>query len=340
MKILLIRMMGLGDVAAILIPAVKLYKRKYPSAAISVLTYDAGNELMTLVPEVDSLFTIDREQWPDEIIPAMESFFNIATQLLSHKHDLVVNLDTWFMPCLMARALKDTGLPFEGNHLSMPVETFIDQLTHRQIGADYVHTPALYMQSTWPNMGAWHEPWWDRHREAGAYPSFYLNHCCGLDGEVKISLELHPDERLLEEARGRPIIALSPSGRIATKQYLHAAELRRQLEESGYFVWGEFNNTVPMATTLGRFRATHLLITVATATQWLAKLAGCPSLLITGPQDPRVLGAEMSVKKTLDCQYCWQHHCPAGLNFSCMDIPPQQITEMVNRHFSAALTAR
>lgn len=32
MKILLIRMMGLGDVASILIPAVKLFKARYPEA--------------------------------------------------------------------------------------------------------------------------------------------------------------------------------------------------------------------------------------------------------------------------------------------------------------------
>ena len=334
MKILLIRMMGLGDVASILIPAVKLFRTKHPDAEISVLTYGAGNELMPLVPQVHSVFTIEPEQWPGDIIPAMESFFNIATSLLPYKHDLIVNLDTWFMPCLMARALMDAGLPFEGNHLSMSTAEFIDKLAHQQISADYIYTPARYLESTYANMKDWVIPWWNKYPDAGSYPQFYLNHCCGFKGEVEIALDLPVDKQLLEEAQGRRIIALSASGRIIAKQYPHAEELRHQLQEAGFHVWGEFNSTIPMATTLGRLRASDLLVTVPTSTQWLAKLMGCPSLLIPGPQDPRVLGAELTVAKSLDCQYCWQQHCPANLDFACMKIPPNQIVEMVIRHFN------
>jgi len=53
MKILVIRMMGLGDVASILIPAVKLIRAQNPSAKISVLTYQAGVELMEIIPSID-----------------------------------------------------------------------------------------------------------------------------------------------------------------------------------------------------------------------------------------------------------------------------------------------
>jgi hypothetical protein len=233
----------------------------------------------------------------------------------------------------MAQAFKDAGIPFEGNHLSMSAEEFIDKLTSSQISTEYIYTPTLYMDSTHPNMKEWHTFWWNRYPNAGAYPYFYLNHCCGFEGKVDISLELESDEEILTQAQGRNIIALSTSGRIATKQYPHGEALRTLLEEAGFFVWGEFSDAIPMATTLSRFRASDLLVTVATATQWLAKLAGCPSLMITGPQDPKVLGAELSIAKSIDCQYCWQHHCPANLDFACMDIPPQQIVDMVINHF-------
>ena len=48
MKILLIRLMGLGDVASILVPTAYIYRQLYPSASITALSYEAGNEIMRL----------------------------------------------------------------------------------------------------------------------------------------------------------------------------------------------------------------------------------------------------------------------------------------------------
>ena len=53
MRILLVRLMGLGDVASILVPATYLYRERYPKAFITALTYEAGEEIMRLHPEVD-----------------------------------------------------------------------------------------------------------------------------------------------------------------------------------------------------------------------------------------------------------------------------------------------
>ena len=47
--------MGLGDVASILIPAVRLVARQHPAAHIHVLTHGAGGELMALVPGIEQV---------------------------------------------------------------------------------------------------------------------------------------------------------------------------------------------------------------------------------------------------------------------------------------------
>jgi ADP-heptose:LPS heptosyltransferase len=87
MKILLIRMMGLGDVASILIPAVKLVHRHYLQSSIHVLTYAAGNELMELVPEVDTVLAVTPEQWPSDLDSAIQSFMDIADRVVLHRYD-------------------------------------------------------------------------------------------------------------------------------------------------------------------------------------------------------------------------------------------------------------
>jgi len=76
-------------------------------------------------------------------------------------------------------------------------------------------------------------------------------------------------------------------------------------------VWGRFDGSLPMRTTLARLAVTDLLITVATSTQWLARLVGCPSLMLSGAMHPATLGAEITVDRQLDCQYCCQQGCPA-----------------------------
>jgi ADP-heptose:LPS heptosyltransferase len=132
---------------------------------------------------------------------------------------------------------------------------------------------------------------------------------------------------------GKKIIALSNSGSKATKQYKDGAQLRAKLEQADFFVWGQFEGSVSMPTTLGRLMVTDLLVTVATSSQWLAKLVGCPSLLIPGPLPPRVLGPELVVDKIQQCQYCYQNHCPQNLNFACMDAPVDQVLAKVLSHF-------
>ena len=85
MKILLIRMMGFGDVASILIPAAKIERELNPNAELHVLTYGPGVELMQLVPEVDAIINVEMSQWPDDLMEAVKSFHSIAKTVLDQQ---------------------------------------------------------------------------------------------------------------------------------------------------------------------------------------------------------------------------------------------------------------
>jgi ADP-heptose:LPS heptosyltransferase len=332
LKVLIIRMMGLGDVASILIPAVNMIHQQHTHACIDVLTYGAGVELMSLVPTVNAVLAVSAAQWPGDIDKAIPSFIDIAQVVISQNYDLIINLDTWFMPCFLARLLKDSGANVQGNFINLSVDALIHKIQRNTLTQSYFQTPNLYLVSSYPNMADWSMPWWNQYPNI-TYPEFYLQHCCGFEQEVNMSLSVEPDLAFKLQAETKPIIALSLSGSKASKQYAHGEVLQSFLEQSGFFVWGRFDGSVPMQATLARLKVTDLLITVATSTQWLAKLVECPSLMIPGALPPSVLGAELVVEKQKSCQYCYQSQCAENINFACMDIPPEQIIEKTRQYF-------
>jgi ADP-heptose:LPS heptosyltransferase len=321
--------MGLGDIASILVPSVKFVDHKYPNAIIDVATYKAGVELMALEPRVDSILEILAEQWPSDILPSIQSFMGIATLIESRNYDLIINLDTWFMPCVLGRMLKDMGQSIEGNYVSYSIDSLVDKLLEGRLLPEHVRYPEHYLDSSYRSMKDWPTLWWDRFPNAGSYPVFYLNHCCGFKGEVDISVDVPSDIEFKDAAFGKKIIALSVSGSTEAKQYPHQDELKQRLEDNGFFVWGKFDGSVPMKTTLSRLKVTDLLVTVATSTQWLAKLVDCPSLVMPGALPASVLGAEFFVEKSKKCLQCKSGTCKKGKGVSCMNIPPEQIAKKV-----------
>ena len=119
-------------------------------------------------------------------------------------------------------------------------------------------------------------------------------------------------------------------GRAEYKNYRHNAQLAEQLEASGVYCWSQFDGSLPMQTTLNRLNTSQLLVTVPTSTQWLARLAGCPSLILPGPMSPTLLDAEFWPPQRTDCQYCYREsHCPENRNFECMKIAPEALAEQV-----------
>ncbi len=329
MRVLLIRLMGLGDVASILVPAAYIYRRLYPSASITALSYEAGEEIMRLHPEVDDVIGIGKAEWPDDLIPAVQQFMRLGESIAAQKFDLVVNLDTWFMPCFMTRALRDTGFAIEGNYLNQGVESFLQTALEGEKTQTFFERPGEYMDSTFPGMANWHRPWWQQAPDT-SYPHFYLKTCCGFDHELRFELPCGSDSTLLKEAAGRPIVALSTQGRAGYKHYRHGDELVKTLESRGVFCWSQFDGSAPMRITLNRLHSSKLLITVPTSAQWLGRLAGCPSLMLPGPMSPALLGAEYSVPQRTDCQYCYREaDCPENRHFECMESEPQALADQI-----------
>jgi len=328
-KILITRLAGLGDVASILIPAVRLIRAQEPDAVIDVLTYGAGIELMSLCKDVDDVLGVRQEQWPRDLAPATQSFLNIAQVIAARGYDRILCLDTWFMPCFLAQVLIDIGLNVEGNHLDRPVNDFFTALHAGTLPADYFGT--AFMASSYPRMKDWLRTWWLTPQPHANYPEYYLIHCCGLCDAIEPGLPIEPDAAFRSAAAGRPIIAVSFRGTTAIKHYKQADALTRLLREAGYHVWTGFDGSLPMGTTLARLASTDLLVTVATSTQWLARLAGCPSLMLPGAMHPAILGAEHTMGQTVDCQYCCQRGCPAGRDYACMDVPAQDVMDQVRR---------
>lgn len=332
-KILITRLVGLGDVASILIPAVHLVRAAEPKAQIDVLTYEAGVELMSLCDEVTNVLRVSQEQWPSDLMPATESFLNIAKVIALQGYDRIICLDTWFMPCFLARMLKDIGLNVEGNTIDMPVAEFLEKLQERQLSSSYFeHTN--FMTSSYPRMADWQTAWWLKSHDSAHYPEFYLKHCCDLGSDIQFKIPVDPDLEFQKMAKNKKIIAVSFKGSTTYKSYFYAELLTQRLQEEGYVVWTGFDGSLPMKTTLGRLAVTDLLITVATSTQWLARLVGCPSLMIPGAMHPATLGAELTVDKVVDCQYCCQRDCPAGINFACTHVPVQNVMGKVLSFFN------
>ena len=329
MRILLVRLMGLGDVASILVPATYIYRQRYPEASITALTYEAGEEVMRLHPEVDDVMAIRKAQWSDDLMPAVQQFMQLAESIAAQQFDLIVNLDTWFMPCFMTRALRDTGFVIEGNYLNQGVESFLQTALYGEVAQSFFERPGEYLESTFPLMAMWHRPWWQNAPDT-SYPDFYLKTCCDFDHDLCIELPCEPDRALLNEADGRPIVALSTRGRAGYKRYQHSDELVGILESNGIFCWSQFDGSVPIRITLNRLHASKLLVTVPTSTQWLGRLAGCPSLVLPGPMSPALLGAEFYPTQRTDCQYCYhEKECPENRDFECMDSEPHRLADQV-----------
>lgn len=328
MRILLIRMMGLGDVAAILVPAARLIRRRFPAARIEAMTFAAGIEVMARVAEIDAVLPVSRAQWPDSLPEAMRSAAALAAGIAGGGYDRVINFDTWFFPCFLARLVMEAGVTVEGNYARLPTRVFLDQLAAGRLTQTYFGDQGGHAASTFPHMADWAMPWWDRFPAWPAYPHFFLGHCCGLAGELDFHLPATPDPALRAAAGGRRLVALCADGR--KLRYPHAAALAEGLERAGFAVWtGGFVPGGAIGTALDGLAACDLLISVVTAAQWLAQAVGRPTLLIPGPIAPRHLGVAAAAAPLIECQYCGQSDCPRGLDFPCLAVPPEALVAQV-----------
>ena len=290
-KILVIRMLGLGDVTCIAVPAVRYLKKQHPSAEIHVLTYAAGFEVMALAEPKINTFGLKSGEWPEDIIPAMESFLGLAETIIGEAYTKIINLDTWFMPCFLSRFLKDAGEKVEGNYIGMSIADLIDQFQKKTLQATFVNDPSHYMQSTWFSMVRWHTTWWEsEYLPERGYPEFYLRTCCGWqDAELDMHIDVKQNTKLAKLRKRKKVIAIATEARTAERSYPYGEQLSIALQQAGFEVWSKFDGSQSMRETLGMLKTSDLLITVPSAPQWMATAVGCPTLIISGMVDPRTL---------------------------------------------------
>jgi ADP-heptose:LPS heptosyltransferase len=290
-KILVIRMLGLGDVTCIGVPSVRYIKRKHPSAEVHFLTYATGFEVMALAEPQVKTFGLKKGEWPEDIIKAMEVFLGLAEIIVGEAYSKIINLDTWFMPSFLSRFLKDAGEPVEGNYIGMSIADLITQFQNQTLSATFVNDPAQYLQSTWFSMMRWHTTWWqsDYLPERG-YPEFYLRTCCGWqDIDLDMQIQITQDKQIAKKGKNKKVIALATQARTAERSYKLTEQLEKALKEAGFEVWSKFDGSQSMRQTLAMLKSSDLLISVPSAPQWLATAVGCPVMIISGNVDPRTL---------------------------------------------------
>lgn len=90
---------------------------------------------MSLVPEVESVLAVTADQWPSDIGQAIPSFTNIADVVLGLHYDLIINLDTWFMPCFLASILKEAGLNVQGNSINLSINDLFQKISSNSLNS-------------------------------------------------------------------------------------------------------------------------------------------------------------------------------------------------------------
>ncbi|WP_414830116.1 glycosyltransferase family 9 protein [Alteromonas sp. H39] len=280
-KILLIRMAEQGDVLAIGLPAVRYFQKRYSNAQITVLTYGScGVFFEKGAPQVQ-VMRLEQGHWPDNIVIAMETFLGLAEKVVAENFSHIVNLDTAFMPCFLARFLKDAGEPVEGNFLSYPVAELIDELQQETLKPAKVSDAETYLASTWLTFGQWFTQWWDSAAPpAGGYPEYFLKRCCGLrDIDIDMTLPASAIPPV------KPYIAIY--NETAQQGLLDTQAFTRLLGEKGV-QYRELSGDGDITENLQLVKGAELLVTIPSAFQWYAVATQTPTLLLAGSFDPRI----------------------------------------------------
>jgi hypothetical protein len=279
-------MLEMGDVASIALPTIRQIKQQNADSTVYCLTHGKGVEVLQIAEPDVNILTLEKQLWPDNILQALEAFLGLAEQIIDIKFEQIINLDTAFMPCFLARFLKDAGEPLEGNYLSVSLQTLIQQIQSQSLQADYVNNAGQYLHSTFMGMNRWHNQWWiSDNVPDGGYPEYYLTHCCGFN-YLAMDCRIEVDDAPQFKDSQRRIIYLGLSD--IHKTYPYSGELASILQSNGYVVI-EDNEHESLALRLQALKASDLLVCQPNALFSLANSVDTPTLLIPGLLDPRML---------------------------------------------------
>ena len=344
-KILLIRMLKIGDVACIGIPALRFFKQKFPDAELHFLSYGEGAELIRLAEPETHVLSLPAGQWPDELIPAMETFLGLAEQIVGEGYEQLVNLDTAFMPCLLARFLQDAGENVSGNVLNLSLAELLAQFQQQTLQPEYVSHLSQYMNSTFFSMPRWQSNWWESaYLPENGYPEFYLHNCCSFSGiKMDWTIATSPDSLLQEAGKGKKVIALCFKDADDGFEYPHAQALQQELEKQGYYVWSEQDQALGIGQVLAKLKASDLVVCKAGNSQWFATVVGCPVLIVTATAEPLTLMPDYATDPTLICPL----HAPSELlaangpsfNKKCLCDKAEDLAESIHSILSQGQSA-
>ncbi|NTS75381.1 hypothetical protein HR060_00765 [Catenovulum sp. SM1970] len=298
-KILIIRMMTLADVISIGVPALRHYQQKYLDAEITFLTHDQGAEIADLVDKRIKVQLLPNGTWPDNILPAMESFLGLAEDIVRIGYDEIICLDTHFMPCFLARFLKDAGENVIGNTMNKSVQDLITEFQTQTLKPEYVSDAREYLESSFFTMVSWHTQWWQTSPAEKGYGEYYLAKACGLTNFTYDNhIDVEPAISLNEVKSDKKIIALATQTTGQEQGYPFTKQLKWALEDLGYHVVSSFNSSTPIKQQLALLKQADLAVTTANASLWLAKAVACPTLTLAGDLPPVTLMADYTIENS------------------------------------------
>ncbi|KXI27905.1 glycosyltransferase family protein [Paraglaciecola hydrolytica] len=304
-KILLIRMLNEGDVAAIGVPALRFFRQKFPQADIHFLTFAQGKVIIELAEPDTTIKVLDL--WPDDFFQAMEVFLGLAETIIGEAYQQIVNLDTAFMPCFLSRFLQDAGEPVSGNYLSISIEQMLSQVRDQSLQADYVNVTSAYMASSFFTMSRWHTNWWESdYLPDGGYPEFYLKQCCGFSGllmDTTITLAAVQTKAPLNDKKTAKdkTVALCLSQSEDGYLYPHSEALRLALQSKGFTVIQDKETNNSVSNFLILLNGSDLMVAKPGTNKWLADAVGCPCLLVSGATEPKVFMPDFATDPTPPC---------------------------------------
>ncbi|MBU2877988.1 glycosyltransferase family 9 protein [Aliiglaciecola lipolytica] len=285
-KVLVIRMLEMGDVASIAVPTIRQLQQQNPDTEVYCLTHGGGVDVLQLAVPNAKILSLPDQHWPDNILHALEAFIGLAEQIIELGFEQILNLDTAFMPCILARFLKDAGEPVQGNYLSIPLQSLLEQIQNQSLKPEYVNNAGEYMQSTFMGMSRWHSQWWTSDNlPDGGYPEFYLTRCCGFKNmSMDWHIEVKPAQKYQDVSQRIIYLALND----IQHPYPQLHELETILKNNGYLVILD-DEQETLGLRLQGLKASDLLVCLPNAMFSLASCVETPTLLIPGQLDPRIL---------------------------------------------------
>lgn len=281
--------------------AVKHLSHKFPDSDIHLLAYSLPKEFESLLPSNTSLFDLKGNQWPDDILKAMEWFFEIAADVVKHEYTSIINLDTAFMPCMLARFLKDAGEPVVGNYINMDVQQLISKLVEHTLQPEYVNEMLQYLASTFVGMSRWRQFWWQSDIETQyGYPEFYLRHCCGFDDlDYEFTIDVEANHTLAKQ-QSQKVLALSSGFDDRTGSLMKEAS--KQLAKLGFIVWNIDLQKEGYLKTLKKIKASTLAVIFSEPSFWLAKAVKCQTLLMCEGVEPLTMMPDYSTEPNVNIE--------------------------------------